>query len=359
MSDGLEIMGIALGEARKAWGDTHPNPMVGAVIVEGGEVVAKGFHRAAGQAHAEVDALLNLGRKPSAGAEMYVTLEPCCTHGRTPPCTDAIQGSGIKVVRIGTLDPNPDVAGQGVAKLKAAGVDVQVGFQGAECQDLNLIYNHFITQQTPLIAAKVATTLDGYIATRTGHSQWITSGVARQDVMLWRRLFPSIGVGSGTALADNPRLTSRLLGQKEWCGRRFIFDSRLRSLDTKLKLFDDQFATQTTVVTTKETDQPGAWILPGDKDGRPNIEAFRNRCAQEGITAVYIEGGSELLASFLKSKQLDYLFAYRAPMILADQSAPQAFSGMAPETLDEALALHTVQHASLGDDQLLRGFFRK
>lgn len=359
MSKPGELMGLALGEARKAWGDTHPNPMVGAVIVEGGEIVAMGYHKAAGEAHAEVDALRSLGRKPSPRAEMYVTLEPCCTHGRTPPCTEAILGAGIRHVRVGALDPNPDVAGQGVAALRAGGVDVKTGILEGECQDLNLIYNHWITQKSPLIAAKVATTLDGCIATRSGHSKWITSGVARQDVMVWRRLFPSIGVGSGTALADDPRLTSRVMGQKERCNRRFVFDTRLRTLDAKLQLFQDGFSAQTTLVTTRETDQPGAWILPEGPEGKPCLEAFRKRCGEEEVTGVYIEGGSALLASFIKFKQLDYLFAYRAPKILADPSASPAFSGLSPETLDQALTLNNVKHATLGDDQLLRGFFTK
>ena len=156
-----ELVRLALKEARKGWGGTHPNPMVGAVIVEGGQVVATGYHKAAGEAHAEVDALRSLGRKPGAGAAMYVTLEPCCTHGRTPPCTRAILESGIRVVRVGALDPNPDVAGKGVALLRDDGVDVAHGILEEECRDLNMVYNHWITEKSPLVAAKVATTLDG------------------------------------------------------------------------------------------------------------------------------------------------------------------------------------------------------
>ncbi len=354
-----ELVRLALKEARKGWGGTHPNPMVGAVIVEGGQVVATGYHKAAGEAHAEVDALRTLGRKPGAGAAMYVTLEPCCTHGRTPPCTRAILESGIRVVRVGALDPNPDVAGKGVALLRDDGVDVAHGILEEECRDLNMVYNHWITEKSPLVAAKVATTLDGHIATRGGHSQWITSGPAREDVMRWRRLFPAIGVGSETALKDNPQLTSRISGQPVHCGRRFVFDTRLRTANAGLRLFGDDFSARTTLVTTRETPQPGAWILPADKNGRPCLDAFRKQCAQEGITGVFIEGGSGLLASFINFKQLDYLFAYRAPKILADPLAKPAFTGMAPETLDNALELYRVKHASLGDDQLMRGFIKK
>ena len=205
-------MALALEQARNGWGDTHPNPMVGAVIVEQGEVVATGYHQAAGEAHAEVDALRNLGRKPAAGATLHVTLEPCCTHGRTPPCTQAVLDAGFREVHIGTADPNPDVAGRGIQQLRGAGVEVHTGTLEESCRDLNLLYNHWIASHgSPLLAGKVATTLDGFTATRDGHSQWITSEQARQDVMCWRRLFPAIAVGAGTILADDPSLRYGLI----------------------------------------------------------------------------------------------------------------------------------------------------
>ena len=178
-------------------GNTHPNPMVGAVIVEQDQVVATGYHKAAGKDHAEVDALRNLGRQPASDAVLYVTLEPCCTHGRTPPCTEAILDAGIRQVYIGTSDPNPKVAGQGIQQLREAGVEVHSGkLLEKQCRDLNLIYNHWISNSlSPLLAGKVATTLDGFTATRDKQSKWITSEQARQDVMRWRRLFPAIAVG--------------------------------------------------------------------------------------------------------------------------------------------------------------------
>ena len=356
-------MELAIEQACFAWGDTHPNPMVGALIVEDGELVATGYHHAAGQDHAEVDALKNLGRRPKSGASMYVTLEPCCTFGRTPPCTQEIINSGIANVMIGTEDPNPNVAGQGISQLRQNGIAVTTGILENACQDLNLLYNHWITQKTPLLAAKVATTLDGAIATRTGDSQWITSELSRQDVMNWRRLFPAIGVGSGTALLDNPKLTSRQSGKPEFCPVRFIFDNRHRTLKESLHLHTDAFAGNTILVTT----QPPAsyefssscWVLTADNYGHPCIKAFRRKCFEEEIIGVYIEGGSMLLNSLLRNQELDYLFAYRAPKILADTDAKPAFSGRVAEQLDQALALHSVQHASFGDDQLLRGFLQK
>lgn len=360
------IMRHCLGLARRAWGDTHPNPMVGAAIVEDGAIVAEGWHARAGEAHAEVAALCALGRAPREGAMLFVTLEPCCTHGRTGPCTEAIIASGIRYVVVGTTDPNPAHAGRGLEVLKAAGVTVETRVLMPECDDLNIIFNHWITRQTPLLAAKIATTLDGRIATRTGESKWITSAVARQDVMRWRRLFPAIAIGAGTAMRDRPRLTSRIDGEAEWCPLRFVFDGRMRLAGERElpALYTDEFRERTIVVTS---DQAGSgyirrleaagvrcWIL-ASIHGRTSLAAFRARCAAEGITGAYIEGGAELLSGFLQAREIDYLFAYRAPLFLADQRALPAMRGLRTERLDQGVRLERVHHASLGDDQLMRG----
>lgn len=362
MSFDEQMMGLAIEQARKGWGDTHPNPMVGALIVEDGEVVAVGYHKAAGKDHAEVDAFKNLNRKPKPGARMYVTLEPCCIHGRTPPCTEAILNAGIQHLVVGTEDPNPRVAGRGIEILRNQGVEVTTGVLEGICEDLNLLFNHWMRAKSPLLAAKVATTLDGAIATRTGHSQWITGESARQDVMLWRRLFPAIGVGSGTALTDNPKLTSRIPSEPTHCPIRFVFDNRQRTLESAIHLNTDEFSEKTVLITT-ETPRvheysSQIWQLPADENGNPCMQAFRHKCADEGILGVYLEGGSEFLNSLLKNQELDYLFAYRAPKILADSQSKPAFSGRVTDYLDQALSLHRVHHANFGDDQLLRGFFQ-
>jgi len=365
-ADRDSIMRRCVALARRAWGDTHPNPMVGAAIVEDGAIVAEGWHVRAGDAHAEVAALRALGREPRPGAMLFVTLEPCSTHGRTGPCTEAIIASGIRYVVVGATDPNPAHAGRGLDALKAAGVSVETRVLTPECDDLNIIFNHWITKNTPLIAAKVATTLDGRIATRTGESKWITSAVARQDVMRWRRLFPAIAVGAGTALRDRPRLTARIEGEPEWCPLRLVFDGRMRLAGERElpALYTDEFHERTIVVTS---DQGGSgyirrleaagvrcWILPSIH-GRTALGAFRARCAAEGITGVYVEGGSELLSGFLQAREIDYLFAYRAPLFLADQRALPAMRGLRTERLEQGVRLEGVHHASLGDDQLMRG----
>lgn len=360
------FMRRALELARQGWGLTHPNPMVGALIVERGVVVAEGFHTRPGRPHAEVVALTALARKPARSATMFVTLEPCCTQGRTPPCTEAIIASGIRHVIVGAIDPNPDHQGRGLDALKAAGVRVESRVLADECADLNLIFNHWITRNRPLIAAKVATTLDGRIATRAGESQWITSEAARADVHHWRRLFPAIAVGAGTALRDNPALTARLPGSREWCPIRFVFDGHLRTagVGELPSLYADAHRERTIVVAWENSgtgymrrlEQAGVrvWALPGS-EGRVSFSAFRERCAREEITGVYVEGGPQLLSELLYAHEIDYLFAYRAPVLFADERAKSMMRGLRTEKLDHAVRLENVRHVIFGDDVLTRG----
>ena len=358
----------ALTVARRGWGDTHPNPLVGAVIVERGEVVAEGHHARAGEPHAEVNALRALGRKPRADATLYVTLEPCCTHGRTPPCTDAIVDAGIRRVVVGATDPNPAHAGHGFDVLRAAGVDVVTGVLAAECADLNLIFNHWITTRRPLFAAKSGVTLDGKVATRHGDSKWITGETARANGHLWRRYFPAIAVGAGTLRADNPRLTARVHGA-EWCPWRFVFDGLLRSvLDKGLpNLYTDEFRDRTIVVTTphgglgyvRKLNAMGVktWVIPGQSP-KVNFADFRRRCAEEGITGVFFEGGAQLLSELLQARELDYLFTYHAPVLFADDKGKAILRGLRTETLANAVRLTQVRHEVHGDDALMRGFVK-
>jgi diaminohydroxyphosphoribosylaminopyrimidine deaminase/5-amino-6-(5-phosphoribosylamino)uracil reductase len=356
----------ALEEARRGWGDTHPNPLVGAVLVEGGEIVARGFHARAGAPHAEVNALHALGRKPKPGAILYVTLEPCCTHGRTPPCTEAIIEAGLTHVVVGATDPNPAHAGRGFDVLRAGAVEVTTGVLMDECADLNLIFNHWITTGRPLFAAKSAVTLDGKVATRTGDSKWISGEAARADGHRWRRYFPAIAVGAGTVRADNPRLTARL-GDSEWCPWRFVFDGLLRTVLDKAMpaVYSDEFRERTIVVTTphggmgyvRKLNAMGVktWVLPSQSP-KVNFEDFRRRCAEEGIGGVFFEGGAQLLSELLQARELDYLFIYHAPVLLADDKGKSIFRGLRTETLAGAVRLGQVRHEIHGDDTLIRGF---
>jgi len=344
----------ALELARRAWGQTHPNPMVGAVILEGGAIVAEGHHAQAGGDHAEIAAWKALGRAPAARSTLYVTLEPCSTAGKTGACTDAILRSGLKRVVVGTADPNPAHAGRGLKILREAGVEVVCGVHEAACRDLNLVFNHWIVEQRPLVAGKIATTLDGRVATRGGQSQWITNAASRADVHHWRRLFPAIAAGSGTVRADDPALTARLPGEAVFCPRRFIFDRRF-SLPafSERQVFCDVHREETTLVTCQE---PTGWL--GSVWKLPSagmLDHFLQRCAAEGIIGLYLEGGPTLISAFLAERHLDYLFAYRAPKFLADDEARACLSGQSPLGLEQAYQLEDVQTADLAGDQLMRG----
>lgn len=359
------FMRRALALARQGWGTTHPNPMVGAVIVEQGGVVAEGFHARDGEPHAEIMALHNLERLPRPGATLYVTLEPCSTQGRTGACTSAIIAAGLQHVVVGATDPNPVHAGRGFEVLRAAGVEVTEGVLVDDCVDLNLIFNHWITTQTPLLAAKAAVTLDGKIATRANDSEWITGEMARADVHHWRRLFPAIAVGAGTILSDNPSLTSRL-GDEVWCPLRLVFDGLLRTVvEKKLpKVYTDEHKHRTIVVTTphgglgymRKLQAMGVqvWNLPSPTMRAP-LADFRRKCAEAGITGVYFEGGAQIISELIQFRQLDYLFVYRAPVLLGDERAKSVFKGLRTEKLANAVRIENVRHASFGPDQLMRG----
>jgi diaminohydroxyphosphoribosylaminopyrimidine deaminase/5-amino-6-(5-phosphoribosylamino)uracil reductase len=366
--DHIWFMRRALEVAKRGWGDTHPNPLVGALIVEKGEIVAEGFHAKAGEAHAEIAALNALGRRPHPGATLYVTLEPCCTHGRTPPCTDAIVANKFARVVVGATDPNPSHAGKGFEIFRAAGIEVIRGVLAAECEDLNLIFNHWITTERPLFAAKAGVTLDGKVATRLGESKWITGEAARANGHLWRRYFPAIAVGAGTLRADNPRLTSRLEGS-EWCPVRFVFDGLLRSVLDKAmpNLYTDEFRERTIVVTTshgglgyvRKLNSMGVrtWVLSSAAP-KVSFADFRKKCAEEGITGVFFEGGAQLLSELLQARELDYLFSYQAPVLFGDDKGKTIFRGLRTEHLENAVRLERVRHETLGDDVLTRGFVK-
>jgi diaminohydroxyphosphoribosylaminopyrimidine deaminase / 5-amino-6-(5-phosphoribosylamino)uracil reductase len=360
------FMRRALELARSVWGNTHPNPMVGAVIVEDGQIVGEGATAPDGGPHAERLALLSRGKAPRPGATMYVTLEPCSTHGRTGACTDAIIASGIRRVVVAATDPFPAHAGRGFEVLRAAGIEVITGVLEQPAQDLNLVFNHWATHNSPLIAAKVASTLDGKLACRTGESRWITNEAARADVHRWRRLFPGIAVGAMTILKDNPRLTARRDGEAEWSPWRFVFDGLLRTVvDKNLPaVFSDEFREKTIVVTTphgglgyvRKLRDMGikVWTFDSPTQRVPFAE-FRKKCVEERIAGVMVEGGAQLISEMLRARQLDYLFAYHAPMIFADDKAKTIFSGLRPEKIENAVRLADVKHEFFNGDLLMRG----
>ena len=347
----------ALELARQAWGRTHPNPMVGAVITEDGQIVAEGFHAKAGEPHAEVMALRALGRKPSASAILHVTLEPCCTHGRTPPCVDAILAAGIRTVVVGALDPNPAHAGKGLELLRAKGVAIIEGVLREECEQLNLIFNHWITAGSPLVAIKIATTLDGKLVLSPGEGRAVTGPESHADVHRLRRLFPAIAVSAQTALADNPRLTARG-PEGESCGIRFVLDRHFKTAGRSgLNLFQDHHRERTVVVglgtAAKKSDLSWyeaegikVWSLVGDEDSF--LDVWAERCAQEKITGVLVEAGPRLASAMLRAGGAHYLYAYVSPRT-GDPDSPAWHEGV-------DLSGGVFRTSVLGQDALFEGF---
>ncbi|MAV39244.1 MAG: riboflavin biosynthesis protein RibD [Puniceicoccaceae bacterium] len=371
-----ERMQGAIALAKKAWGQTDCNPMVGARIFEKDRCLAEAYHQRSGGPHAEVLALDAFEGPATDETELYITLEPCSTKGRTGACTDVIIRSGIKRVVVGTLDPNPLHQGKGIAVLKAAGIDLITGIEEEACRELNMIYNHWIQYQRPFCAMKFATTLDGCLSTASGQSNWITSERARNDVMRWRRLFPSIAVSHNTLCSDNPQLTSRLSEANEFqqesvhCPIRFVFNRQLRGIEKydKFRLFQDAFADQTIIVHADTVSSERLRVLQvmgfeswsiSELGGQLSMESFFLRCAEAEIPGVYIEPGARLASQLLANGWVDYLFVYQASKLLLDSEAASLGLRRKSQSMDECLSLHSVVRKELGADYLTRGYMKK
>lgn len=367
----VDLMRRAISEARRAMGKTHPNPAVGAVISHEDRLVACGHTQPVGGDHAEIMALKafrEAGHVANASTRFVVTMEPCSTHGRTGACTEAILSSGIRDIVIGTVDPNPAHNGRGIDLLREAGLTVELGVCGDACRDLNLIFNWRMERGEPFFAAKIATTIDGRIATRGGLSKWVTGTEARADVHRWRRYFPAIGVGAGTIIADDPSLTSRMEGEAPWCPMRFVFDRNLVCLNEETpRVFKDEWRERTIVVTSAANREKAArlrdrrgiqfWEME-DTDAESGFRSFVDRCEAEGVHGVYLEGGAHLLSFFLEYQSIHYLFAYRSPKVMGDTKALAPFSGWEPFSMQETMTLAEVRHETFGEDQLMRGFMQ-
>ena len=326
-ADDEKFMRLALREAARGIGLTSPNPVVGAVIVKGGRVLAKGLHRAAGGPHAEIEALRAL-RNPSraCGATIYVTLEPCCTHGRTPPCTDAILAAGFSRVVVGATDPNPRHAGRAFAILEKAGVRVTHGVLAAECTVLNAAFNKWITTGLPLVIAKAGLSLDGRLARPHGEGQWLTSAASRMDAMKLRASVDAILVGAGTVLADNPRLTLR--GVRGRQPLRVVLAGR-RPLPPGAHLFCDEHRGRTVVYRGK------------------TLRQVLRDLARRGCTSVMIEGGGSLLGAAFDARLVDRVRFYFAPLLCGGPAVIGATGAGDPAT---GLRLENVVHRRIGPD---------
>ncbi|WP_242965080.1 bifunctional diaminohydroxyphosphoribosylaminopyrimidine deaminase/5-amino-6-(5-phosphoribosylamino)uracil reductase RibD [Dehalobacterium formicoaceticum] len=351
----------AINLARKGEGWTSPNPMVGAVIVREGQVVGEGYHQKAGTPHAEIHALQMAGTK-ALGGTMYVTLEPCCHHGRTPPCTDALIKAGLKKVVVAMVDPNPQVAGGGIAKLRAAGMEVVTGVLEDEARVLNEVFIKQITSQRPFIAFKSAVTLDGKTSSYTGSSKWITGEEARMVGRQLRHRYDAILTGIGTVLADDPLLTTRVPGLKD--PQRVILDSRLR-IPMEAQVLDTKSA-PTLVFTGEIADgEPKAALLaekgveviscPGS-EGQVDIFSVLKILSEKGITSILIEGGAQIQGAFFDRELVDKLYVFIAPKLIGGHHAPGMLGGMGIAEMGHAVRVYDLKMDQIGTDFLLTGY---
>ncbi|HXT11653.1 MAG TPA: bifunctional diaminohydroxyphosphoribosylaminopyrimidine deaminase/5-amino-6-(5-phosphoribosylamino)uracil reductase RibD [Candidatus Angelobacter sp.] len=381
-----EMMRLALRLARRGYGATSPNPMVGAVLVKNGKIIGRGWHRRAGLPHAEIEALRDAERRGNRpeGATLYVTLEPCSTHGRTPPCSEAIIAAGIKRVVVGAIDPNPAHAGEGLRILKRARIDVlscKSTYQeiAQDCTRLNEAFNHWIVHRTPFVTVKAGMTLDGKIATASGESRWISSLTSREFAMHLRQGSDAILAGVNTILADNPRLTVRLGGELRGMNkkradqesdapkqlRRIIMDSMART-PLKSNVASDAFAALTTVVVSRHAPKQRVvalakrvrvLIAPAKTlKNAPTMIDLRwlmKKLGAENVTSLLVEGGGEVNGAFLEAGLAHRIAFFYGPKIIGGRNARKAVAGQGVQSFDEIIALRDLEWRKIGPDLLL------
>ncbi len=356
-----EYMKLALSLAQKAQGRTSPNPLVGAVIVNNGEIVGTGYHRKAGTPHAEVHALREAQDK-AQGADLYVTLEPCNHQGRTPPCTEALIKAGIKRVFLALKDPNPLVRGQGIERLRQQGIEVHIGILAQEAQKQNEVYLKYIQTKLPFVAVKAAMTLDGKIAAQKGVPLEITGAPAISHSHMLRNIYDAILVGIGTVKADDPRLTCRLPKQEGRDPVRIIVDSKLSIREEAQVLTVDSSAPTLIAVTNQAPEskikrlQGKAEVLVVNEGKQVDLPRMMEILGQRGITSILVEGGSLINGAFLKENLIDKYYLYFAPKIIGGDPGPGTFGGEKSPLADKITELVDIDWQSLGKDLLLTGY---
>ncbi|MFC1812560.1 bifunctional diaminohydroxyphosphoribosylaminopyrimidine deaminase/5-amino-6-(5-phosphoribosylamino)uracil reductase RibD [Thermodesulfobacteriota bacterium] len=368
--DDQYFMKKALDLAIKGQGFTSPNPMVGAVVVKAGKIVGKGFHKTAGSAHAEVNALNDAGLSAN-NATLYVTLEPCNHTGKTPPCTDKIIETGIRRVVVAMVDPNPDVRGGGIDVLKSRGIEVTVGICEAQAENLNEVFIKYIRTKRPFVILKCAATLDGRIATRTGDSKWISGEASRAFVHRLRHAVDAIMVGINTVKNDDPKLTTRLPDDPVKINgldpTRIILDTRLSiPEDAKvLQLFSDS---DTIVITGNSVsadkkdriEKRGSRVVESSvKDGLIELDPLMDRLGALGISSLLIEGGSHVIASALSAGIVDKIIFFYAPKILGGDDGVPICRGKGPEIMKDSIPVKDVRVRRFDDDVMIEGYIDK
>ena len=357
-----EYMLRAIQLAKKGEGWTNPNPMVGAVIVKDGRIIGEGYHKKCGELHAERNAIASL-TESAEGATIYVTLEPCCHYGKTPPCTEAIIEQKIKKVVIGSRDPNPKVAGKGAQILRESGITVVQDFMREECDRLNPVFFHYITTKTPYVVMKYAMTLDGKIATKTGASKWITGEPARQEVQHMRHRYMGIMAGIGTVLADDPMLNVRVEGWKSPV--RIVCDSSLRiPLDSQIVRSAKEYRTIVAYAGREENEEITEKIerlhakgvdtvCCPDEKGQIDLKKLMTNLGNEGIDSILLEGGGTLNWSALESGIVQQVQAYIAPKLFGGRDAKAPIEGAGVPFPDAAFRLKNSRLEQLGEDFLI------
>ena len=354
----------ALHQAKKGLGRTSPNPAVGAVIVRNGKIIASGYHKEAGENHAEVETLAKIDGKAKKEDVLYVTLEPCHHYGKRPPCTEAIFKSGLKRVVVGMRDPNPKVSGGGCEFLSEKGIEVKTGVLESECRRLNEDFLKFVTTNRPFVIAKSALTMDGWTATSTGHSQWITNERSRQFVHRLRDRVDGVMVGIGTVLADDPLLTTRLKRRRGRDPVRIIVDSHLQIPDNARVLNTDSPSATLIAVgddvpseRLKRIEKNGVSALPcpTKKEGI-DLAVLMDILGAANITALLVEGGSTIIGSMIRQRLIDKFYIFKAPKILGGNDGIPMASGPGPKRMDESLMLKDIRVRRFGDDILIRGY---
>lgn len=361
-----QYMQRALELAASGWGWVNPNPLVGAVIVKDGRIIGEGYHRRFGAPHAEREALASCSESPE-GATLYVTLEPCCHSGKTPPCTEAIIPSGISKVVMGSHDPNPLVAGGGKAQLLEAGIEVATGCKTDECDRLNRIFFYYIRNKSPYVLLKYAMTADGKVATRTGASRWISGEESRNDTHWLRGRYAAIMAGIGTVMSDDPLLNCRIEGGHD--PLRVICDSSLRISP------DSQIAKSAKDIPTLIATCPGATdarsrnenarrqleeqgcevaVVP-EKEGHVDLAFLMELLGQRGIDSVLVEGGPTLHGAALEAGVVNAIRCYIAPMAFGGTAAPSPIGGLGVAAPAEAYRLKNVEYAAHGNDISMEG----
>jgi len=359
-----KFMKAALGYARKGLGKTSPNPAVGAVIVRKDQIIAAGFHRKAGAPHAEVEALNRLQGKARPGDTLYVTLEPCNHYGRTPPCTQAILEKGVRKVVVGMKDPNPRVKGGGCEVLSRQGVEVVTGVLEMECRRLNEWFVTYVTKRRPFVIAKTAMTLDGWTATSTGHSRWVTNERSREWVHRLRNQVDGILVGVGTVMADDPLLNTRLRKGRGRDPVRIIVDTHLR-IPVNARVLGHAKGSETLIAVSEDVpsrrlgrlERNGVSFLTcPKKEGRIDLRALMDMLGKRSITSVLLEGGATLMGAMIRERLVDKFCIFKAPKILgASDGRPMAL-GQGPSRMDQSIPLKDIRVRRFGGDLLIEGY---